>query len=121
MEVQSRIMNRYWWLLLGAGLCEVGWVTGLKYAESAGEWGLTVLGILLSFAGLVYSTRTLPVGTSYAIFTGIGAAGTVLMESIFFNVALNTVKLLLVAVMIIGIAGLKMTTTVVAGEKEVEK
>jgi len=113
------MMNRYWWLLFIAGLCEVGWVTGLKYAGNAGEWGLTVLGIILSFAGLVYSTRTLPVGTSYAVFTGIGAAGTVLAESIFFNVTLNTAKVVLVAVMIIGIAGLKITTSTV--EKEEEK
>lgn len=102
--------NRYWILLLGAGICEVGWVSGLKHAGNAGEWALTAVGIALSFMGLLYVTRFLPVGTAYAVFTGIGAAGTVLAESIFFGIALDASKLALVFVMIIGIAGLKMTS-----------
>ncbi|TFE29065.1 DMT family transporter [Cohnella luojiensis] len=111
-------MNRYWLLLWLAGLCEIGWVSGLKHATNAGEWALTAIGILLSFLGLIYSTRVLPVGTAYAVFTGIGAAGTVLAESIFFGVTLEAGKLALVIVMIIGIAGLKMTTKVATGEVE---
>jgi paired small multidrug resistance pump len=105
-------------LLLAAGLCEVGWVAGLKHASSAGEWTLTAIGILLSFYGLIYVTRVLPVGTAYAVFTGIGAAGTVLAESIFFNAELDAVKLTLVIVMIIGIAGLKVTSDSTAREVE---
>lgn len=112
-------MNRYWLLLWAAALCEIGWVSGLKHASNTGEWILTAIGIILSFCGLIYSTRTLPVGTSYAVFTGIGAAGTVLAESIFFNVALDAGKLALVIVMVIGIAGLKMTTS--AATREVEE
>lgn len=104
-------MNRYWILLWMTGLCEVGWVSGLKYATNAGEWILTAFGIFLSFFGLIYVTRVLPVGTAYAVFTGIGAAGTVLAESIFFNIPLEAGKLALVIVMVIGIAGLKMSTT----------
>jgi len=112
-------MNRNWLLLLAAGICEVGWVSGLKHASNAGEWALTALGILISFVGLIYCTRALPVGTAYAVFTGIGAAGTVLAESIFFNVELDAAKLALVIVLIIGIAGLKMTTD--AKSQEVEE
>ncbi|WP_239615904.1 DMT family transporter [Cohnella mopanensis] len=112
-------MNRNWMLLVAAGICEVGWVSGLKHASSAGEWSLTAIGILLSFVGLIYCTRTLPVGTSYAVFTGIGAAGTVLAESIFFNVELDAAKLALIIVLIIGIAGLKMTTD--SATREVEE
>jgi len=103
-------MNKYWLLLLLAGFCEIGWVSGLKHASTAGEWALTALGILFSFAGLIYATNALPVGTAYAIFTGIGAAGTVLAESIFFGAPLEAGKLALVLVMIVGIAGLKLTT-----------
>ncbi|MFC4601634.1 DMT family transporter [Cohnella hongkongensis] len=102
--------NRSWLLLLAAGLCEIGWVTGLKHASSAGEWALTALGIALSFVGLIRSTQDLPVGTAYAVFTGIGAAGTVLAESLFFEAEWNAVKLTLIAVLIVGIGGLKMTT-----------
>ncbi|MCD9022347.1 DMT family transporter [Cohnella silvisoli] len=112
-------MNRYWVLLWLAGLCEIGWVSGLKHASNAGEWILTAVGILLSFFGLIYATRVLPVGTAYAVFTGIGAAGTVLAESIFFNIHLDAGKLALVIVMVIGIAGLKMSTT--TEKREVEK
>jgi len=103
-------MNRSWLLLLAAGICEIGWVSGLKHASNAWEWALTALGIALSFAGLIRVSQQLPVGTTYAVFTGIGAAGTVLAESVFFGARLNSVKLLLVAVLIVGIAGLKMTT-----------
>ncbi|TVX96079.1 DMT family transporter [Cohnella terricola] len=105
-------MNRSWGLLIAAGVCEVGWVSGLKHASNAGEWVLTALGILLSFAGLIYVSRFLPVGTTYAVFTGIGAAGTVMAEFLFFSVPLNAGKLILVVVLIVGIAGLKITSEV---------
>ncbi|BBI36105.1 DMT family transporter [Cohnella abietis] len=112
-------MNRYWLLLGIAGLCEIGWVSGLKNSTTVWEWTLTIIGVILSFLGLIYSTRTLPVGTTYAVFTGIGAAGTVLAESIFYNVPFDVSKLVLIVIMIIGIAGLKMSTT--ATVQEVEK
>jgi paired small multidrug resistance pump len=108
--------NRYWLLLALAGICEVGWVSGLKHASSAGEWALTAVGILLSFMGLIYATNKLPVGTAYAVFTGIGAAGAVLAEALFFQIPLNPSKIALVTVLIIGIAGLKMTTKAVKEE-----
>jgi len=109
-------MNRSWLLLLAAGICEVGWVSGLKHSSNAGEWALTALGILLSFAGLIRATGTLPVGTAYAVFTGIGAAGTVLAESIIFGVPLSVAKAILVAVMVVGIAGLKRSSNAPAKE-----
>ncbi|MBB6671485.1 DMT family transporter [Cohnella nanjingensis] len=103
-------MNRYWLLLWVAGLSEIGWVSGLKHADNVWEWALTVLAIAFSFATLLYVSSALPVGTVYAVFTGIGAAGTVLGESIFFGVELDAGKLALVIILVIGIAGLKMTT-----------
>lgn len=111
-------MNRYWLLLVAAGIFEIGWVTGLKHASNAGEWALTAIGIIASFAGLLYATQSLPVGTAYAVFAGIGAAGTVLAESIFFDVALSAAKLALIFVMLVGIVGLKLTTKEAAGEVE---
>ncbi|CAM3689844.1 multidrug efflux SMR transporter [Cohnella lubricantis] len=103
-------MNRYWLLLVVAGLSEIGWVAGLKHANSWWTWLLTLATIAFSFWVMITVSRVLPVGTTYAVFTGIGAAGTVIGESVFFGVELNGAKLALIAVMIIGIAGLKLTT-----------
>ncbi len=103
-------MNRYWWVLLVGGLCEIGWVSGLKNAQSAGEWALTAVAIAISFGAIGYAMSALPVGTVYAVFTGIGAAGTVLAEAAFFGMELRPGKVALVVVLIIGIAGLKLTT-----------
>ncbi|MBN2980584.1 MULTISPECIES: DMT family transporter [Cohnella] len=111
-------MNRYWLLLAAAGICEVGWVSGLKHADDWLTWGLTAAAIVLSFAALIVVSRKLPVGTTYAVFTGIGAAGTVLGESIFFGAELDPGKLALVIILIIGIAGLKLTTDVKADKEE---
>ncbi|MBB6632540.1 DMT family transporter [Cohnella thailandensis] len=102
-------MNKYWLLLIVAGISEVGWVSGLKHANSWWTWALTAIVIFFSFYALILVTKVLPVGTTYAVFTGIGAAGTVLGESIFFGEPLSWGKLALVVVMIIGIAGLKIT------------
>jgi len=102
-------MNRYWGLLALAGVCEVGWVSGLKHANTTGGWLLTAAAILLSFWGLLAVSRVLPVGTVYAVFTGIGAAGTVAAESVFFGAPFSLAKSLLIALLIVGIAGLKLT------------
>lgn len=102
-------MNRYWLLLIIAGLSEIGWVSGLKHANSWWTWLLTLATIAFSFWVMITVSRVLPVGTTYAVFTGIGAAGTVLGESVFFGEPLSGTKLGLIAVMIIGIVGLKLT------------
>lgn len=102
--------NRYWFVLLFGGLCEIGWVSGLKHADSFWEWALTLVAITISFGAIGYATIALPVGTVYAVFTGIGAAGTVLVEAFVFGEELELGKLALVIVLIIGIVGLKLTT-----------
>lgn len=103
-------MNRYWLVLFGGGLCEIGWVSGLKNADSALEWALTAVALIVSFAAIAYAMSALPVGTVYAVFTGIGAAGTVFAEAIFFGMELKPGKAALIILLIIGIAGLKLTT-----------
>ena len=108
---ERRKMNRYWLLLALAGLCEVGWVSGLKHADTAFEWGLTAVAIALSFWGLLAASNKLPVGTVYAVFTGIGAAGTVLAESLIFGLPFSAAKFGLIALLIAGIAGLKWTSS----------
>lgn len=111
-------MSRHWLLLLIAGLSEIGWVSGLKHADQIWEWALTAVAIVFSFGMLLYVSRVLPVGTVYAVFTGIGAAGTVIGESVFFGVELNAGKLALVIILVLGIAGLKMTTGHVPAREE---
>lgn len=103
-------MTKYWTLLVTAGVTEVGWVSGLKHASTWWEWLLTALALAFSFWSLMEVTRVLPIGTAYAAFTGIGAAGTVIGEAVFFEGELNTAKLALVALMIVGIVGLKATS-----------
>ncbi len=78
-------MNRYWLYVLGAGILEVVWVSGLKYSNTLVEWGATTLAIVGSFAVLIYTTNFLPIGTVYAVFTGLGTVGTVLTEIILFG------------------------------------
>lgn len=103
-------MMKHWLLLIAAGVTEVGWVSGLKHAANWWEWGLTVVALGFSFWSLMEVTRVLPIGTAYAAFTGIGAAGTVMGEAVFYGGELNAAKVALVALMIVGIVGLKMTS-----------
>src|SRR5215208_4615680 len=71
-----------WFILLIAGLCEIGWATGLKYSEGFTRLVpsvLTIVSMVVSIVLLGYALKTLPVGTGYAVWTGIGAVGTATM------------------------------------------
>ncbi|MGG0737101.1 multidrug efflux SMR transporter [Niallia taxi] len=103
-------MNRHWMMVLAAGLMEVAWVSGLKHADTALEWAGTAIAIIISFAVLIYATKVLPVGTVYAVFTGLGTIGTVIAEMLFFGEPFHLMKLLLVIVLLIGVIGLKVVT-----------
>ncbi|MGN1402541.1 MAG: DMT family transporter [Bacillus sp. (in: firmicutes)] len=107
-------MNRTWLLVILAGVVEVIWAVGLKYADSLLAWGGTVLLIFLSFVMLIQSTKTLPVATVYAVFTGIGTAGTVLVGMTVFGEPFSWIKIFFLLLLIFGILGLKLVT----GEKE---
>lgn len=103
-------MNRYWLYILGAGILEVVWVSGLKYSNTIVEWGATILAIVGSFAVLIHTTNFLPIGTVYAVFTGLGTVGTVLTEIILFREPVNVYKILLIGTLLIGVIGLKVLT-----------
>ena len=94
-----------------AGLVEIIWVTGLNNADSIFSWLFTLIFIILSFYLVINATKSLPVGTVYAIFVGIGAAGTVIVDILFFNQPFTFMKILLVTLLILGIIGLKLSTT----------
>lgn len=103
-------MNLQWGKVLIAALFEVAWVVGLKHADSAGEWLITIVAIAVSFTLLIDAGNKLPVGTVYAVFVGLGTAGTVLSEILFFNEPINSAKLILVGILLLGVIGLKLVT-----------
>jgi len=102
-----------WFILAVAGLFEVGWAIGLKYTEGFTRLWPTV-GTLLSMAislGLLgIAMKSLPVGTAYAVWVGVGAVGTVVLGIVLLGEPANTARLINVALIIAGIVGLKLAT-----------
>lgn len=107
-------MTKYWLLVLLAGLIEIGWAMGLKYAHTVPLWIGVIALIVLSFYILIIATSKLPVSTVYAVFTGIGTAGTVIVETVLFNEPFSLTKVGFIALLLVGVIGLKM----LSGEKE---
>jgi quaternary ammonium compound-resistance protein SugE len=100
-----------WFLLVIAGLLEIGWAIGLKYTDGFTRfWPTagTLAALVLSVSLLGLATRTLPVGTAYAVWTGIGAAGTVIGGILLFGEPATATRLACVGLIIAGIVGLKM-------------
>ena len=102
-----------WIYLLIAGILEIGWAIGLKYTEG---WSklypslITVVLMIASFQFLSMALKTLPIGTAYAIWTGIGAVGTAILGMIIFNEPRDVSRILCILLIVAGIAGLKLTT-----------
>ncbi|TDM01394.1 multidrug efflux SMR transporter [Macrococcus hajekii] len=110
-------MNKAWTLLIIGGLLEVGWAVGLKYAHGFTDlkWTIITLVIMIfSFYCFGYSLSKLEIGTAYAIYTGIGAVGTVLYGVFFLDEGLSLPRLLFLALLIGSILGLKL----IEGEEE---
>jgi len=102
-----------WILLIIAGLLEVGWAIGLMYTQGFTRlWPtvLTVIGMIASVFFLALAVRSIPLGTAYAIWTGIGAVGAVLLGMVLFNESSAGARLVFIAIIVLGIVGLKMTS-----------
>ncbi len=102
-----------WTYLLIAGLFEVAWAIGLKYTEGWTRlWPSvgTALAMLVSLVFLSLAMKELPVGTSYAVWNGIGAVGTVILGIVLFAEPATAVRLGCVALILTGIVGLKLAT-----------
>lgn len=102
-----------WTLLFIAGLFEVGWAIGLKYTHGFTRlWPSvgTALSMLVSVVLLGLAMRDLSVGTAYAVWTGIGAVGTVILGIVLFNDPANAARLICVGLIVAGILGLKLTS-----------
>ena len=101
-----------WGILIAAGGLEVFWATFMKPSEGFTKPLYTVLtfaGMAASFLLLARATRTLPLGTAYAVWTGIGALGALIVGVIVFRESLTPARLLFAALLLIGIIGLKAT------------
>jgi quaternary ammonium compound-resistance protein SugE len=102
-----------WILLVLAGLFEVGWAIGLKYTEGFSRlWPTiwTALAMIISLWLLGIAMKSLPVGTAYSIWVGVGAVGTVILGIVLLGEPANAARLVSVALIMAGIIGLKIAT-----------
>lgn len=101
-----------WFLLFLAGLFECGWAIGLKYTDGFTRplpTTLTVISMVVSVVLLGIAVKTLPIGTAYAVWTGVGSVGTVLLGIWLLGDAATASRLLCISLIVAGIAGLKAT------------
>lgn len=102
-----------WTLLLIAGMFEVGWAVGLKYTDGFTQpWPttLTVTAMVISMVLLGLAARDLPIGTAYAVWTGIGAVGAFVLGIVLFREPATAARIACVALIVTGIVGLKLVT-----------
>ncbi|NTF42089.1 quaternary ammonium compound efflux SMR transporter SugE [Rhizobium rhizogenes] len=99
-----------WFLLFLAGLFEIGWAVGLKYTDGFTRLTptvLTIISMIISITLLGLAVKTLPMGTAYAVWTGIGTVGTVLLGIWLLGDPATLVRLTCIGLIVAGIAGLK--------------
>jgi quaternary ammonium compound-resistance protein SugE len=102
-----------WAILVVAGIFEVGWAIGLKYTEGftrlwPSVW--TVLAMIISLGLLGIAMKTLPVGTAYSVWVGVGAVGTVVLGIVLLGESASLARMISVALIVAGIVGLKFST-----------
>lgn len=101
----------HWTLLILAGLFEIGWALGLRYSDG---WSrlvpslLTLGAMIVSFGLLSLALRGLPLGTAYAVWTGIGAVGTAIVGMILLGESVNLLRLASIGLIVLGLVGLKL-------------
>jgi quaternary ammonium compound-resistance protein SugE len=101
-----------WFILIVAGIIETGWAIGLKYADGFTRFWpsvLTIAGIVASMLLLSTAARSLPIGTAYAVWVGIGAAGAALLGVLLLDEPLGPARLFFLAMLLVAIVGLKFT------------
>lgn len=103
-------MNANWMKVFVGAFFEVFWVIGLKHANDFWTWTGTAISIMVSFYLIIMAGRKLPVGTVYAVFVGLGTAGTVISEIIFFGEPIKVEKIILILLLLVGVLGLKLLT-----------
>ncbi len=103
-------MNRHWVRVFAAAFLEVFWVIGLAHAYDFWTWTGTIIALIISNYLMITAAQVLPAGTVYAVFVGLGTAGTVISEILFFGEAFKWVKILLILLLLVGVIGLKLVT-----------
>lgn len=99
-----------WTYLILAGLLEIGWAVGLKYTAGFSKLGPSVVTLILmvaSFALLAQAVKVIPLGTAYAVWTGIGAAGTAVIGIILFHESREFLRIVCLLLIVAGVVGLK--------------
>ena len=102
-----------WIILVIAGLLEVVWAVGLKYTHGFSSLTpsvITVTAMIVSLALLAWAMKSLPVGTAYAVWTGIGAVGAAITGIVLLGESANPMRLASLALIVLGIIGLKLST-----------
>src|SRR5687768_6293574 len=103
-----------WLVLVAAGLCEIAWAVGLKYTDGFTRpvpTTLVVAAMVASVWLLAIALRTIPLGTGYAVWTGIGAVGTAIVVMFLFNESRDALRIGCIVLIVAGIVGLKLVTT----------
>ena len=103
-----------WFILFIAGIFETAWAIGMKYSEGFTKFWpsvFTIICILISMGLLSLSLKWLPVGTAYAVWTGIGAVGTAILGIILFGESKEFIRLFFIFLIIVGLVGLKVYST----------
>jgi quaternary ammonium compound-resistance protein SugE len=106
--------NMVWFMLVIAGLFEVVWAIGLKYTDGFTRLipsVISVVAMVLSVGLLGLAMKTLPIGTAYAVWVGIGVVGTALLGMLVFGESVSLLKIVSLALIVLGIVGLKISTT----------
>ena len=104
-----------WLALLAAGLLEVGWALGLKYSDGLTRFWptvATVFAITLSFALMALALRSLPFGTAYAVWTGLGAVGSIVLGMLLYSEPTDPVRIICLTLIVAGMVGLKLNSPV---------
>lgn len=99
-----------WLILVVAGLFEIGWAVGLKYTGGFTKFwpsAFTIAAIVISMYLLAVAARTLPIGTAYAVWVGIGAAGTMILGMILFDEPVTSWRIIFLCMLLVAIVGLK--------------
>ncbi len=103
-----------WLYCVIAGLLEIAWVVGLKYSDGFTRLYpslITIILMILSMVLLALAFRTLPIGTAYAVWVGIGTVGTVIIGMLYWNESADLIRIMCIALIVMGIVGLKLTSS----------
>lgn len=103
-----------WIYCVIAGLLEIAWVVGLKYSDGFTRLYpslITIILMILSMVLLALAFRTLPIGTAYAVWVGIGTVGTVIIGMLYWNEPADLIRMMCIALIVMGIIGLKLTSS----------